>query len=139
VLELPQDYADMLGWERKVARIAAVYHALPPRDRDDAVIIASNYGQAGAIDFYGPRYGVAGAQAPVGSYWFWGPGEKPGRVVLMVGGTAADLEAYCGTIALATRIDEPWVVPEERDLAVWICRDPPATLQDVWPRFRGRN
>jgi 4-amino-4-deoxy-L-arabinose transferase-like glycosyltransferase len=138
-IELPQDYADMLGWEEKVAGVAAVYHALPPSDRDDAVIIASNYGQAGAIDFYGPRHGLPGAQAPVGSYWFWGPGEKPGRVIVKVGGSAADLEGYCDTITLATRIDEPWVVPEERDLAIWICRDPPRTLQEVWPRFRGQN
>jgi 4-amino-4-deoxy-L-arabinose transferase-like glycosyltransferase len=138
-IELPQDYADMLGWEEKVARVAAVYHALPPRERSDAVIITSNYGQAGAIDFYGPRHGLPGAQAPVGSYWFWGPGQKPGAVLVKVGGSAADLEEFCGTITLATRIDEPWVVPEERDLAVWICRDPTVTLQEVWPRFRGQN
>jgi hypothetical protein len=46
---LPQDFADMLGWEEKVERVADVYHALPPHDRADAVIITSNYGQAGAI------------------------------------------------------------------------------------------
>jgi 4-amino-4-deoxy-L-arabinose transferase-like glycosyltransferase len=138
-LELPQDYADMLGWESKVAQVAAVYHTLPPQDREDAVIVATNYGQAGAIDFYGARYGLPGAEAPVGSYWFWGPGEKPGRVIVKVGGTAADLDGYCSTITLAARIDEPWLVPEERDLAVWICRDPPGTLQEVWPLFRGRH
>jgi hypothetical protein len=138
-LELPQDYADMLGWEEKVARVAAVYHALPPRDREDAVIITTNYGQAGAIDFFGPRHGLPGAEAPVGSYWFWGPGQKPGRVVVKVGGTAADLEGYCGATTLADRIDEPWVVPEERNLAIWVCRDPRGTLQEVWPLFRGRH
>jgi 4-amino-4-deoxy-L-arabinose transferase-like glycosyltransferase len=138
-IDLPQDFADMLGWETKVARVATVFHALPPGDRNDAVIVTTNYGQAGAIDFYGPRYGLPGAKAPVGSYWFWGPGEKPGRVIVKVGGTAADLDGFCGTITLATRIEEPWVVPEERNLAIWICRDPPGTLQEVWPRFRGRN
>ena len=138
-IELPQDFADMLGWEKKVARVAAVFHALPPRDRDDAVIIASNYGQAGAIDFYGPRLGLPRAFAPLGSYWFWGPGDKPGRVILKVGGAEADLQGYCATVELAARIDAPWVVPEERDLGIWICRDPPGTLQEIWPRFRGQN
>jgi hypothetical protein len=138
-IELPQDFADMLGWEEKVDRVAEVYHALPPHDRNDAVIIATNYGQAGAIDFYGPHLGLHGAHAPVGSYWFWGPGDKPGRVIIKVGGSDADLQGYCNTITLAARIDEPWAVPEERNLAIWVCRDPPATLQEVWPRFRGQN
>jgi hypothetical protein len=138
-IELPQDFADMLGWEEKVARVADVYHGLAPSDRDDAVIIASNYGQAGAIDFYGPHLGLPRARAPIGSYWFWGPGDKPGRVIIKVGGSDADLQGYCRTITLADRVGEPWVVPEERDLAIWVCRDPPATLQAVWPQFRGQN
>lgn len=138
-LELPQDYADMLGWERKVERVAEVWRTLPPDERRHAVIVASNYGQAGAIDFYGPRHGLPAAVAPVGSYWFWGPGEKPGAVVLKVGGEREDLVEYCGSTELATRIDEPWVVPEERDLAVWICRQPRTTLQQIWPRFEGVN
>jgi 4-amino-4-deoxy-L-arabinose transferase-like glycosyltransferase len=138
-IELPQDFADMLGWENKVRRVADVYHGLPTDDRDDAVIIASNYGQAGAIDFYGPHLGLPRARAPIGSYWFWGPGDKPGRVIIKVGGSDADLQGYCNTITLADRVDEPWVVPEERDLAIWVCRAPPATLQEVWPQFRGQN
>jgi hypothetical protein len=138
-IALPQDFADMLGWEEKVERVAAVYQGLPPRDRADAVIITSNYGQAGAIDFYGPHLGLPRAHTPVGSYWFWGPGDKPGRVIIKVGGSDADLQGYCNAITLTDRIDEPWGVPEERGLAIWVCRDPPATLQDVWPRFRGQN
>jgi hypothetical protein len=139
VLELPQDYADLLGWEGKVARVAAVYRSLPAQDREQAVIIASNYGQAGAIDFYGPRHGLPEAEAPIGSYWFWGPGEKPGHVIVKVGGDREDLEPFCGSITLADRIDEPWVVPEEQHLAIWICREPYETLQQIWPRFEGHN
>jgi hypothetical protein len=40
---------------------------------------------------------------------------------------------------LADRIDERWVVPEEQNLAIWVCREPPGTLQELWPRFRGRH
>jgi 4-amino-4-deoxy-L-arabinose transferase-like glycosyltransferase len=139
VLPLPQDHADMLGWEEKVARVAAVYNALDANEKLAAVIVPSNYGQAGAIDFYGPRFGLPRARAPIGSYWFWGPGEKPGDVVIAIGGEAEDLQGFCGELALATRIDERWVVPEERNLAIWICRRPPRTLQEIWPEFRGRN
>lgn len=139
VLELPQDYADMLGWERKVGRIAGVYHGLPPADRQEAVIVTSNYGQAGAIDFYGPRHGLPRARLPKGSYWFFGPGDLPGRVVIKVGDDRRALEPFCDSVELADRIDEPWVVPEERDLAIWICRASAGSLQELWPRFKGRN
>ncbi|HEU4563247.1 MAG TPA: glycosyltransferase family 39 protein, partial [Gemmatimonadaceae bacterium] len=63
-LPLPQDYADMLGWEEQAAAVARVYRALPPEDRADAVVVGGNYGEAGAIDFYARKYGLPGAIAP---------------------------------------------------------------------------
>ena len=56
-----------------------------------------------------------------------------------VGDTREGLSHFCGSVELATVIDEPWVVPEERDLPVWICREPKSTLQAIWPRFEGVN
>jgi hypothetical protein len=138
VLQLPQDYADMLGWEERVQAVAAVYHDLPADDRERAVIVADNYGQAGAVDLLGPRHGLPPAVFPVSSYWFFGPGEKPGEVIIKIGGDADGLAPFCGSVDLAARVDHPWSVPEERDLAIWICREPYRTLQEIWPEFRGR-
>jgi len=139
VLPLPQDYADMLGWEAQVAAVARVYRALPAPDREKAVIVADNYGEAGAVDFYGPRYGLPSAVAPVGSYWFFGPGKKPGDVIIKIGGSRDDLTPFCGSVALADRVNERWVVPEEQNLPIWICRQPYRTLQQIWPMFAGEN
>ncbi|HET7566123.1 MAG TPA: glycosyltransferase family 39 protein [Gemmatimonadaceae bacterium] len=139
VLSLPQDYADMLGWEAQVAAVARVYRALPDSDRTRAVLIADNYGEAGAIDYYGPKYGLPSAIAATGSYWFFGPGTKPGDVVIKVGGSRDDLTPFFRSVALAARVNEPWVVPEERDLPIWLGRQPYRTLQAVWPRFAGQN
>jgi 4-amino-4-deoxy-L-arabinose transferase-like glycosyltransferase len=139
VLSLPQDYADMLGWNEQVAAVARVYRALPAAERAQAVIVADNYGEAGAADFYGPRYGLPGAVAPTGSYWFFGPGKEPGEVIIKIGGAREDLVPFCRSIALADRVNEPWVVPEERDLPIWICRQPYHTLQEIWPSFAREN
>lgn len=139
VLSLPQDYADMLGWEAQVAAVARVYRALPDSDRSRVVILAENYGEAGAIDYYGPKYGLPSAVAPTGSYWFFGPGTKPGDVIIKVGGDRNDLTPYFRSVEVAARVSEPWVVPEERDLSIWICRQPYRTLQALWPRFEGQN
>ncbi len=80
VLPLPQDYADMTGWEAFADTVARVWRSLPPEDRAEAVLIANNYGEAGALDYYGPERGLPPAIAPVGSYWFFGAGEKPANV-----------------------------------------------------------
>ncbi|MBX6364426.1 MAG: glycosyltransferase family 39 protein [Gemmatimonadetes bacterium] len=136
-LPLPEDYADMLGWEEQAAAVARVYSALPPADRADAVVIADNYGEAGAIDFYARRYGLPGAIAPIGSYWFFGPGPKPGRVAIVMGSTREELLRYFREVEPAGRVTSTWAV--ERDVPLWIGRDPYRTLQQIWPEFAGRN
>lgn len=139
VLDLPQDYADMLGWKHLVAAVAAAYHALPAADRSRVVVLATNYGEAGAIDYYGPDMGLIKAVAPVGSYWFWGPGDRDGDVVLVVGEEAADLAAYFADVEEVARVENPWGVPEERDVPLVVGREPYRTLQELWPSFRGQN
>jgi len=139
VLELPQDYADMLGWEAQVVAVAGVYHALPPEDRARTVLIADNYGEAGAIDYFGPRRGLPPAVAPTGSYWFFGPGTLPGDIVIKVRGDREDMLRYFHSVELAAVVNEPWVVPEERNVQIWLCRGPYGTLQEIWPLFEGQN
>lgn len=138
-LALPQDYADMLGWETLADSVAHVYRSLPPEDRERAVILATNYGRAGAIDFYAGDE-IPHAVAPVGSYWFWGPGDLPGQVTVVVGAEPEDLRGeYFLSATLAARVRNPWGVPEERDVAIVVARDPVRPLQEVWPAWRGVN
>jgi hypothetical protein len=139
VLALPQDYADMLGWEEQVAAVAAAYHGLPPADRARAVLIASNYGEAGAIDWFGRRHGLPRAVAPVGSYWFFGPGDLPGEVAVTLGVHAREVEGFYDEYVEVARIANPWGVPEQRDNPIAVVRGPRRTLQEIWPEFAGRN
>jgi 4-amino-4-deoxy-L-arabinose transferase-like glycosyltransferase len=136
---LPQDYADMLNWREQVEEVARVYHALPTVDRERAVILASNYGEAGAIDFYGPRYDIPKARAFVGSYWFFGPGELPGDVTILHGFEEDDFADFCGQHEAAGYVDHPYAVAEQRDLTIYICREPRETLQQLWPRLEGEQ
>ncbi len=138
-LRLPQDYADMIGWPERVALVAHVYDSLPPEKRAQAVVIGENYGEAGALDFYGPRLGLPPAVSAAGSYWFFGPGDKPGRVIITLGVSREDLEKYCGTVTAAGRITNEWTVEEEQDITVYVCEDPHVTLQELWPSLAGRN
>jgi hypothetical protein len=136
---LPQDYADMLGWEEQVRAVARVYRSLPAPDRARTVLVAGNYGEAGALDFFGPRYGLPSVVSPTGSFWFFGPGTKPGEVVVTIGAGREDLAPLFDSVEAAGRVASPWSVAEERDLTIYVARGPHRTLQEVWPSLAGRN
>ena len=136
---LPQDYADMLGWEEQVATVARVYHTLPEDQRKQAVVVAGNYGEAGALDFYGPRYGLPEVVSPAGSYWFFGPGDRPGKVVITIGVAEDDLRRFFDSVEPAATVSHPWAVEEERNLTVNVGTRPRTTLQQLWPSLAGRN
>lgn len=138
VLQLPQDYADMLHWRQRVAAVARVYDSLSPDERRRAVIGADNYGEAGAIDYYGPRLGLPHAVCGCGSYWFFGPGEKPGEVLVTIGVAERDLRQWYRDVRPAGRLVDPWAVPEERDVPLFVATDPVITLQQLWPRLDPR-
>lgn len=137
VERLPQDYADMLGWEEFVESVAGAHRALPPEEREQAAILASNYGEAGAIDFYGPRHGLPGAVSVVGTYWFFGPGEKPGDPTILVGFKRDEIGDFFTTLDSAAYWTHPYMVREQRDLTHFVGRGPRQTLQQLWPRFEG--
>jgi hypothetical protein len=133
LLELPQDYADMLGWEGQVTAVARVFHALPPRERQLAVVVASNYGQAGALDHLGARLALPPAISTAGTYWQFGPGKRSGEVLVTIGIEAGQLRQFYDSVETVATVNEPWVVPEERDLEINVARGPRMSLQAAWP------
>lgn len=135
---LPQDFADMLGWERQVQAVARVYHGLSPAEQREAVIVGDNYGEAGALDFYGPRYGLPAPISAAGTFWQFGPGDRPGTVVIVLGEEPRNLRDYADSVVLAARVENPWGVAEERDVPIVVGRRPRTTLQALWPSLAGR-
>ncbi|MDP1860960.1 MAG: glycosyltransferase family 39 protein [Gemmatimonadaceae bacterium] len=138
-LALPQDYADMIGWREMVRAVADVYYTIPSAERADVVLIGENYGEAGALDFYGPGFGLPPVVSTAGSFWFFGPGERPGTIALTLGISSADLREFYGEVKEVVRFDSPWMVPEERGVEILIGRRPKAALQAIWSLGSGRN
>jgi hypothetical protein len=134
--KLPQQYADMFGWENMVATVAKVYNSLSPEERQKCVIGASNYGEAGAIDFFGKKYGLPHAISSHNNYWIWGPGEKPGEVLIVVGGSRDDYHRMYADVQQAATVICEYARPFETNLPVYLCRRPKVPLQQVWPRIR---
>jgi len=89
---LPQWYADQFGWEEIVAETATAYNRLSPAERPGCGIFAQDYGQAGAIDFLGPRYGLPPSLSGHQTYWLWGPRGYSGNCLVVLGDSREGLE-----------------------------------------------
>ena len=135
--KLPEQYEDMLGWENMVATVAKVYNSLSPEEKQKCVIGASNYGEAGAIDFFGNKHGLPHAISAHNNYWIWGPGEKPGEIAIIVGGNPKDYHSMYEDVHQAATVVCEYARPFETDLPVYLCRRPKVTLQQVWPHIKG--
>jgi 4-amino-4-deoxy-L-arabinose transferase-like glycosyltransferase len=134
---LPQHYADQHGWEELVAAVAEVYKRLPPEEQAGTLLYAQNYGQAGALDWLGRAYGLPPARSGHNNYFLWGYGGVEPRVLLIVGGKAEDHARACGQLELAGRVPpNPYVMPYEDALPLYLCRKLKAPLATVWPRVR---
>jgi hypothetical protein len=67
------DLGEEIAWPKLVSQIAAEYHALPATQRAHTTILTSNYGEAGAIDRYGPGLGLPQVYSGANNFWLWGP------------------------------------------------------------------
>jgi hypothetical protein len=129
---LPQFFADRLGWKELAETVAGVYHALPPEDQQRACVFGQNYGQAGAIDFYGPPLGLPHAISGHNSYHVWGPRGCSGELVMVIGDGHETLDRIFGSVELAATTHCPDCMPYEDDLSIWVCREPKVSLSDLW-------
>jgi hypothetical protein len=136
---LPQGYADEFGWEEMVAGVANVYETLTPKEKAQCVIYVRNYGEAGAIDFFGKQYGLPGALCGHNNYWLWGPGEKTGDVAIILG-TSRNLQENLTDLQRAYEHVEPvfttkcsLCMPYENGRQFFLCRGMKTTIQKIWP------
>jgi 4-amino-4-deoxy-L-arabinose transferase-like glycosyltransferase len=70
---LPQDFSDMLGWEEMAQKVAKAYSMLSDPQKQDAVIFCNNYGMAGAVNYYAPKYNLPPAYSDNASFLYWLP------------------------------------------------------------------
>jgi hypothetical protein len=130
--KLPQFFADMMGWQQQVGVVADVFHSLSVADQSKAAILARNYGQAGAIEYFGPSYGLPRPISGHNNYYLWGPQQYTGEVVVTVGIPLDKLQPLFNHIDLAATIQNEYAIPEENNVPVYICREPKRTLQQAW-------
>ncbi|MEZ4765353.1 MAG: hypothetical protein R3C26_19865 [Calditrichia bacterium] len=121
--DLPQDYADMIGW-REIGNLGiAAWQKLTPAERDSAIIYTENYGQAGAIWYYGRPENLPQPISFSDNYLFWVPEKIQFNTFIYVNDELGeDIQQMFGNIELAGSLDKP--LARENGVQVYICRDP---------------
>ncbi len=79
------DFREQIGWRELVQEVAKIRDSLTPEERAHLGIIGTNYGEAGAINLYGPEYGLPRAISGVNSFWYRGYGDPPPQTVIVIG------------------------------------------------------
>lgn len=132
---LPQYYADEFPWPGMVAAVARVYHSLPPDEQARAAIFCQNYGQAAAIDFFGPQYGLPKAISGHQNYFLWGPRNYTGEIVILVGEDEDDAREEFDSVTVAATQHNPYAFWYETR-PILLCRGLKWDLQTGWPKVK---
>ena len=126
----------MLGGGDLERTVAGIYRALPPEDRSRAAIIASNYGEAAAIDVYGRAAGLPPALSGQDQYYVWGPRGYDGSVLIHIGGNVDRWRHNCANLEVAGTFGVQFAMPYETAQPIFICRGIRVGLQQAWPHFK---
>lgn len=135
---LQQIFSDQLGWQELTEKVAGVYNSLPPEERAKAGIYAGNYGEAGAIDFYGTQYGLPKAISPHQSYFLWGPREYTGEILILLGASKEKAEKSCESIEEKTEVNHPYAQGYEK-YRIIVCRQTKKPLPEIWQSLKFWN
>lgn len=131
---LPQFYADRFGWQQMVEQVATVYDSLTPAERAQTAIFGSNYGEAGAVDVLGAKYGLPHAISGHQNYYFWGPRGYTGQIVIVIDSddSLTRLQEQFQSAVVATHTYNPFAMPYE-NRSIFLCRGLKEPLSDLWP------
>jgi hypothetical protein len=157
ISSLPGVWADMHGWPQFAATIKGIYESLPPADRGHAVVVAANFGEAAAIEFYEPDVPVISYH---NQYWLWGTRGYTGDVIIDVSGATEHLFkkwallghtgngiiddfGSCGPkehlytrARLVARFEVPYTLDWETGIPIFICRGIRTPLATLWPNLK---
>jgi len=136
---LPQLYADMYGWPEVAQSVAAYYRTLSPEEQRKTAIFANNYGDAGAIDFFGPHYGLPKSIGTHQNYWIWGPRAYTGESLIVLGeGNEHNMQTKCASYSIIGNTRHPLSRPDEWH-PIYYCQGFKWNLQEHWPQMKHWN
>ncbi len=130
---LTSDYADMFGWEKEVEIVDSVYHSLSKTEKEECIILAENYGEAGALIVLGEKYNLPKPVCSHGSFWLWGTGNTSGETTITLGIEKEIIEKVFEDYQLIKIIHHKYAIDEENNIPVYLCKKPKIKIKKIWP------
>ena len=132
---VPDYYSSCFGWEERAEAVSRYYNALPAEERQKTAIFGNFYGQAGAIDHFGPALGLPKAIGGHHSYWYWGSRGYSGESVIVLDGNIEYLQQHCGSLTLVGDPKVQWARPDW-EKPIYHCRNLDHDLAKGWDAYR---
>ncbi|HWY22908.1 MAG TPA: glycosyltransferase family 39 protein [Candidatus Acidoferrum sp.] len=127
---LPQPVADQLGWPEMAREVAAIYNSQPPEERAQTGIWAGNYGEAGAINLFGPQYGLPRAYSRHQNHWYWGPPPQVYKNLIVIQWSLDDVRDNCTSFQPFDHSQRFGMAEENQPM--YLCRGVTFDIQKIW-------
>ncbi len=135
IVAVNYDAGETVGWPNFAAAIGQAYDELPPDRRQGTVVLAGNYGEAGAVERFRPD--LAPVYSGHNAYWDWGPPPADTSTVIAVGYDETDLRTWFGEVRRVATFDNAVGLDnDEQGTPIWLCREPRQSWTDLWPEMR---
>jgi hypothetical protein len=131
VHSLPQDYADMLGWDEMATLTAKAYSMVP--DKKSCMIYAENYGEAGAVMVLGKKYGLPEPVCFSESFFYWFPRHSQTEIKSLIyinGELGSDISQLFADCRLVGQVSDS--LAREYGTGVWLCTSPRSSFNRFW-------
>jgi 4-amino-4-deoxy-L-arabinose transferase-like glycosyltransferase len=139
VSEINGELNEQVGWPELVAAVAGIYQALPEEEQARAGILTGNYGEAGAVNLYGPALGLPTAISGINSYWGRGYGDPPPERLIVLGFNLSQAARLFQGCQVAGRATNPYGLPNEESRdhpAILLCGPPHRPWPQTWEGLR---
>ncbi|MBP2330294.1 4-amino-4-deoxy-L-arabinose transferase-like glycosyltransferase [Kibdelosporangium banguiense] len=137
VLAINKEPGEQVGWPELTDSVAGVWLQIPAEQRAKSVILTSNYGQAGAIEHYGPAIGLPKPYSGHMSYADWGPPpDTMTGAVIVVGGQPTLSPSLTGCRVVTKNDNGIGLENEEQGTAITLCSGTTAPWSKIWPSLR---
>lgn len=131
--DLPQILADRFGWEELAQKTAKIYNSLPEDEKKYTAVFCENYGEAGAINYYGEKYGwLPRAISGHNSNWLWGYGTDSINTLIIINSDIGDLKELFNEVTEAGKTGSPFVMPFENNRPIFIVHGPKIPMNEIW-------
>lgn len=137
--EVNGEVVEMVGWPDLAAQVADIYANIPEAEKSRTVILAGNYGEAGALDLYRFEYGLPPVISGSNSLWARGYGQPEPETVIVVGFERGYATQFFNSCDWVGQVKNQYGVKNEESTyhtSLYVCRQPRQPWADMWPTMQ---